>query len=127
LPVGYGHKYIESRIRHDLEVTDLQVTLELPKFSKLNQFVVVRRRNFEHLFSRLESVQGRILPHAKQNSELSWFGSPIKLGPDSGVDPEELADTALVMRTSLRLLVHPGLTIPMLGYTRGSIIEFAQG
>jgi dTDP-4-amino-4,6-dideoxygalactose transaminase len=127
LPVGYGQKYIESRLRHDLEVTDLQVTLELPKFSKLNQFVVVRRRNSDHLFSRLGSVRGLIPPRTVQNSEPSWFGCLITLGPDSGLDPDEITNTRLVMQARGRVGVYPRLTISIADYISHLLTEFVKG
>ena len=127
LRVGYDHKYLYGHIHNHLKSTDLQSALGRYQVGKHEDFVVVRRRNFEHLLSRLESVQGRSLPREKQNSELSQSGPSIKLGPDSGVDPEELTATALVMLTSFQLRVHPGLTIPPMGYAAGSIIESVQG
>ena len=46
--------------------------------------------NFDHLYARLSEVEGLILPQATPNSVPSWFGFPITLKPDSGVDREEL-------------------------------------
>jgi len=90
LPVGYDHKYIYGHIGYNLKATDMQAALGLSQLNKLDSFVEARRRNFDHLYSRLEAVQGLILPRATENSEPSWFGFPITLEPDSGVDREEL-------------------------------------
>ncbi len=68
----------------------MQAALGLSQLNKLDDFVAARRRNFDHLYSRLEAVQGLILPRATKNSVPSWFGFPITLEPDSGVDREEL-------------------------------------
>ncbi len=90
LPKGYDHKYIYQHIGYNLKATDMQAALGLSQLNKIDNFVEARRKNFDHLFSRLESVQGLILPRATPNSEPSWFGFPITLEPDSGVDREEL-------------------------------------
>jgi CDP-6-deoxy-D-xylo-4-hexulose-3-dehydrase len=90
LPVGYDHKYIYGHIGYNLKATDMQAALGLSQLNKLDGFVKARRRNFDHLYSRLEGVQGLILPRATENSEPSWFGFPITLESDSGVDREEL-------------------------------------
>ena len=127
LRVGYDHKYLYGHIHNHLKSTDLQSALGCHQVGKLKDFVFVRRRNFEHLLSRIESVQGRILPREKQNSELSQSGPSIMLGPESGLDPREPTATALVMLTSFQLRVYPSLTIPPLGYAAGSIIESVQG
>ena len=90
LPVGYDHKYIYGHIGYNLKATDMQAALGLSQLNKLDNFVAARRRNFDHLYARLESVQGLILPRATQNSVPSWFGFPITLEPDSGIDRKEL-------------------------------------
>jgi CDP-4-dehydro-6-deoxyglucose reductase, E1 len=90
LPVGYDHKYIYGHIGYNLKATDMQAALGLSQLNKLESFVQARRRNFDYLYSRLEEVGGLILPQATENSEPSWFGFPITLEPDSGVDREEM-------------------------------------
>ena len=90
LPVGYDHKYIYGHIGYNLKATDMQAALGLSQLNKLDSFVQARRRNFDYLYSRLEDVGGLILPQATENSEPSWFGFPITLEPDSGVDREEM-------------------------------------
>jgi len=90
LTVGYDQKYLHDHVWYNLKATDVQVVLGLSQLDKLDDFIAARRRNFDYLFSRLESVQGLILPRTTQNSEPSWFGFPITLEPDSGVEREEL-------------------------------------
>jgi len=90
LPVGYDHKYIYGHIGYNLKATDMQAALGLSQLEKIDDFVEARRKNFDHLYARFESVPGLILPRATTNSEPSWFGFPITLEPDSGVDREEL-------------------------------------
>jgi CDP-6-deoxy-D-xylo-4-hexulose-3-dehydrase len=141
----------------------MQAALGLSQLAKLDDFVVRRRENFAHLYSRLERVEGLILPRATPDSEPSWFGFPITLDPELDVDREELlrfldqrligtrlmfagnimrqpayrnvdfrvvgdlTNTDIVMRRTFWVGVYPGLTVPMLDYIAGSIIEFIEG
>ena len=90
LPKGYDHKYIYSHIGYNLKATDMQAALGLSQLAKLDYFVRRRRENFAHLFSRLHGAAGLILPRATANSEPSWFGFPITLDPEAGIDREAL-------------------------------------
>ena len=90
LPLGYDHKYIYSHIGYNLKATDMQAALGLSQLSRIEDFVELRRENFDHLFARLSGVEGLILPRATEHSEPSWFGFPITLDPTSGVDREKL-------------------------------------
>jgi len=90
LPVGYDYKYIYGHIGYNLKATDMQAALGLSQLNKLDSFVEARRKNFDYLYLRLEAVQGIILPRAAEKSEPAWFGFPITLEPDSGIDREEL-------------------------------------
>lgn len=90
LPLGYDHKYIYSHIGYNLKATDMQAALGLSQLAKLDGFIARRQENFEHLFAALKDVQGLILPRATPHSVPSWFGFPITLDPDLGVDREEL-------------------------------------
>lgn len=90
LPFGYDHKYIYSHIGYNLKATDMQAALGLSQLNKIDDFVNIRRRNFDHLHARLNQLQGITLPRATRDSEPSWFGFPITLEPDSGVNREAL-------------------------------------
>lgn len=90
LPHGYDHKYIYSHIGYNLKATDMQAALGLAQLSRIDDFVAVRRANFNHLHARLSGVDGLILPEATEHSEPSWFGFPITLEPGHPVDREEL-------------------------------------
>ena len=90
LPAGYDHKYIYSHIGYNLKATDMQAALGLSQLAKIERFVDARRRNFSHLFKRLDGIEGLILPRATPKSEPSWFGFPITLHPDLPVDRQKL-------------------------------------
>lgn len=90
LPVGYDHKYIYGHIGYNLKATDMQAALGLSQLAKLDTFVQQRRANFDHLYGRLDGVEGLIMPQATPESEPSWFGFPITLDPEHPIDREEL-------------------------------------
>lgn len=90
LPSGYDHKYIYSHIGYNLKATDLQAALGLSQLADLENFIEIRRRNFNHLYSRLESSADLILPHKTTMSEPSWFGFPITLNADDGAQRTRL-------------------------------------
>jgi CDP-6-deoxy-D-xylo-4-hexulose-3-dehydrase len=92
LPLGYDHKYIYSHIGYNLKATDMQAALGISQLSKLDSFVEARKRNFAHLYRRLNGTPGLILPRATPRSDPSWFGFPITL------DPEHHADRAKLLR-----------------------------
>ncbi len=86
LPMGYDHKYIYSHIGYNLKATDMQAALGLSQLDKLDRFVEARKKNFAYLTSRLQGVDGLILPRATPNSDPAWFGYPITLDPEHPVD-----------------------------------------
>ena len=90
LPTGYDHKYIYSHVGYNLKATDMQAALGHSQLQKIDHFTARRRQNFDHLTNRLAPVEGLILPRATPDSEPSWFGFPITLDPDLGVDRESL-------------------------------------
>lgn len=86
LPKGYDHKYIYSHIGYNLKATDMQAALGLSQLKKLDQFVVRRKENFQTLSKSLADIESFIMPEATPKSDPSWFGFPITIRPDSGLD-----------------------------------------
>lgn len=83
LPQGYDHKYVYSHLGFNLKVTDMQAAVGCAQLEKVPQFVEQRKKNWEHLYKRLEDYQDKIiLPHASKNSDPSWFGFMIALKPE---------------------------------------------
>jgi CDP-6-deoxy-D-xylo-4-hexulose-3-dehydrase len=90
LPKGYDHKYIYSHIGYNLKATDMQAALGISQLTKLENFIKLRKRNFDYLHQNLSSITDFILPEATLNSEPSWFGFPITIRPESGIVREDL-------------------------------------
>jgi len=90
LPKGYDHKYIYSHIGYNLKATDMQAALGISQLTKLENFIKLRKRNFDYLYQNLSYIGDFILPEATPNSEPSWFGFPITIRPESGILREDL-------------------------------------
>jgi CDP-6-deoxy-D-xylo-4-hexulose-3-dehydrase len=90
LPYGYDHKYIYSHIGYNMKATDMQAALGLSQLTKLENYVDTRKVNFRYLFDLLSSNKHLILPVPTEHSEPSWFGFPITLKSNSGIDRQDL-------------------------------------
>ena len=90
LPAGYDHKYIYGHIGYNLKATDMQAALGASQLKKLDSFVAARKTNFELLKESLGDIEDFIMPEATPNSDPSWFGFPITIRPDSGIDRTKL-------------------------------------
>lgn len=90
LPAGYDHKYIYSHIGYNLKATDMQAALGVSQLKKLDSFVAARKSNFNFLKESLSDISDFIMPEATLNSDPSWFGFPITIRPDSGLDRTRL-------------------------------------
>lgn len=90
LPRGYDHKYIYSHIGYNLKATDMQAALGVSQLKKLDRFVAARKANFNYLKTALSDVPDFIMPEATAKSDPSWFGFPITIREDSGLDRTKL-------------------------------------
>ena len=90
LPLGYDHKYIYGHIGYNLKATDMQAALGVSQLKKLDRFVAARKANFHYLKNALSDIQDFVMPEATANSDPSWFGFPITIRPDSGLDRTKL-------------------------------------
>lgn len=83
LPYGYDHKYIYSEIGYNLKNTDLNVAIGLAQLDKLDDFIKLRKRNFQLLFNKLKKFEEYFyLPRNTNNSVPCWFGFLITLKPN---------------------------------------------
>lgn len=85
LPEGYDHKYIYTHMGFNLKITDMQAACGLAQLDKLEDFIKIRKENFQYLKEKLSSCEEFLhLPEATPNSDPSWFGflMTIKDGVD---------------------------------------------
>jgi CDP-6-deoxy-D-xylo-4-hexulose-3-dehydrase len=87
LPKGYDHKYIYTHIGYNLKVSDMQAAVGVSQLKKLPGFIKKRNENFEYLMKGLAHLEDKIiLPKVIDGAEPSWFGFPISIKPESGID-----------------------------------------
>jgi len=105
LPKGYDHKYTYSHVGYNLKITDMQAAVGLAQLDRLEDFIAARKRNFALLTEMLKPLEDiLILPEATPNSDASWFGYPITIRPESGVDRDELVERLNDFKIGTRLL-----------------------
>lgn len=111
LPEGYDHKYTYSHLGYNLKITDMQAACALAQMDRLEDFIRIRRYNFNYLKERLKSCEEQLmLPEATPNSDPSWFGFPITIRPESGVSRLELTEYLDQNKVGTRLLFAGNLT-----------------
>ena len=105
LPQGYDHKYTYSHIGYNLKITDMQAACGLAQLDRLEGFIAARKRNFEHLSAALADARDfLVLPEATPGSDPSWFGYPITLRPEAGVNRVDLLQYLDQHKIGTRLL-----------------------
>lgn len=111
LPCGYDHKYTYSHIGYNLKVTDMQAAVGVSQLKKLDGFIAARRRNFAKLYHALQDLRDiLILPEPTPGSEPSWFGFPIGLREDSGIERNAVTRFLEARKIQTRLLFAGNLT-----------------
>tara|TARA_R110002096_G_scaffold436018_1_gene665132 strand:- start:12099 stop:13424 length:1326 start_codon:yes stop_codon:yes gene_type:complete len=87
LPYGYDHKYVYSHMGYNLKISDMQAACGLAQLGKVDSFIEKRRSNYTYLYNRLQTLNDFLqLPKPTLNSNPSWFGFPITLKDDCGVE-----------------------------------------
>lgn len=105
LPEGYDHKYVYSRQGFNLKITDMQAALGLAQLEKLDDFIKIRRHNFELLYKTLEKHSNKlILPKATDKANPSWFGFLITVTKQAGITRNELVQQLNNKKVATRLL-----------------------
>jgi CDP-6-deoxy-D-xylo-4-hexulose-3-dehydrase len=111
LPDGYDHKYTYSHLGYNLKITDMQAACALAQLDRLEEFIARRRANFKYLNDRLRSCSEFLyLPEVTPHSEPSWFGFPLVLKQNSGVNRSDLINFLDQNKIGTRLLFAGNLT-----------------
>lgn len=105
LPAGYDHKYTYSHLGYNLKITDMQAACGLAQLDRLEGFVQARKDNFAYLSEQLKDCADMlVLPEATPGSDPSWFGFPITLRPEAGLNRQYLLQYLDEHRIGTRLL-----------------------
>ncbi|HIH0818395.1 TPA: lipopolysaccharide biosynthesis protein RfbH [Vibrio cholerae] len=111
LPDGYDHKYTYSHLGYNLKITDMQAACGLAQMDRVEDLVQKRKDNYAYLRAGLASCEEFIiLPEATENSDPSWFGFPITIRPESGIERVELLKFMDQYKIGTRLLFAGNLT-----------------
>jgi len=111
LPQGYDHKYTYSHLGYNLKISDMQAACGLAQIKRLPEFIKKRNSNFAYLSDRLSTLTDFIeLTVPTANSTPSWFGFPITVKGDSGVNRVDLIKYLDQNKIGTRLLFAGNLT-----------------
>jgi CDP-6-deoxy-D-xylo-4-hexulose-3-dehydrase len=105
LPAGYDHKYTYSHLGYNLKSGDIQAAIGLAQLSKIDDFVIQRRINWEYLRKNLMELSDYlILPEKTVGSDPSWFGFAITLKDSSKISRNDLVSKLNERKIGTRLL-----------------------
>lgn len=111
LPDGYDHKYVYAHLGYNLKITDMQAACGLAQLERASEFVEARKRNFSALKERFARLSDYLeVAEATPNSEPSWFGFPVTLKENSGVNRVDLLKYLDQNKIGTRLLFAGNLT-----------------
>jgi CDP-6-deoxy-D-xylo-4-hexulose-3-dehydrase len=83
----------------------MQAALGLAQLDKLNDFVALRRKNFDRLKSGLQGLSHKLLlPEATTDSNPSWFGFLITIKAEAGKSREGVVSFLTENKIATRLL-----------------------
>src|SRR5690606_2969937 len=95
----------------NLKITDMQAACGLAQIDRAQGFIDKRRENFKLLYNRLSTLTDFLeLPEATPNSNPSWFGFPITIKENSGVNRVDLLRFLDQNKIGSRLLFAGNLT-----------------
>lgn len=105
LPAGYDHKYTYSHLGYNLKSGDIQAAIGSAQLSKIEDFVLQRRKNWEYLKNNLSELsEYLILPEKTIGSDPSWFGFAITLKESNKISRNELVSSLNDKKIGTRLL-----------------------
>lgn len=111
LPFGYDHKYTYSHLGFNLKITDMQAACGLAQIKKLNNFIKIRKNNFNFLKRNLNHLKNYfIFTNSYKYSDPSWFGFPITLKKNLRYSREDFLTYLNDHKIGTRLLFAGNLT-----------------
>ncbi len=111
LPEGYDHKYTYSHLGYNLKISDMQAACALAQMDRVEKFIAARKANFAYLKAGLKSCEEfLLLPEATPNSDPSWFGFPITIKQNAGINRVDLLKYLDQNKIGTRLLFAGNLT-----------------
>ncbi len=111
MPSGYDHKYTYTNLGYNLKMSDMQAAVGLAQINKADRFHKIRKNNYNILMQLLKEFDDVfILPKKSIKSEPSWFGFPITIKKNSGINREDLTKYLNKFNIGTRLLFAGNLT-----------------
>jgi CDP-6-deoxy-D-xylo-4-hexulose-3-dehydrase len=105
LPPGFDHKYTYSHLGYNLKSGDIQAAIGLAQLDRIESFISLRRRNWNHLRKALSELEEFfILPRATEHSDPSWFGFAITVRKNSPKSRNQIVQELNSMNIATRLL-----------------------
>jgi CDP-6-deoxy-D-xylo-4-hexulose-3-dehydrase len=105
LPKGYDHKYIYSHIGYNLKVSDMQAAVGVSQLKKLPMFIEKRNNNFKYLVEGLKHLEDKIiLPKVLEKAQPSWFGFPISIKPETGIERNSVTQSLEKHKIGTRMI-----------------------
>ncbi len=87
LPHGYDHKYTYDHVGYNLKMTDMQAAVGVAQMDKIEAFTEARKANWKTLRDGLDNLKEFfMLPEPTPNSDPSWFGFPMSVRPETGIE-----------------------------------------
>ncbi len=105
LPEGYDHKYTYSHLGYNLKSGDIQAAIGLAQLDRLDNFIKLRKRNWQYLSKNLAHLEDQIiLPKATENSDPSWFGFALTVRDDARKTRNQIVKELNEAKIATRLL-----------------------
>ncbi len=105
LPEGYDHKYTYSHLGYNLKSGDIQAAIGLAQLDRLDDFVELRKRNWQYLAENLSHLDDQLmLPKATENSDPSWFGFALTVRSNSRKSRNQIVKELNEAKIATRLL-----------------------
>ena len=83
----------------------MQAAIGCAQLQKLDSFIAIRKENYKKLYKKLSDFKDYlILPEKNLNSDPSWFGFPLAVRYENGVNRDHLVSYLNSKKIATRLL-----------------------